>query len=143
MSSIITNVTTNYMQTTPYSIRNDDDKNIIMYYHTTIRNVGLYTSISLATIVCSYQFIKNIPVFKDINQTIYKLISFLVLLSSLGFLGISVQIIYILLRDINRLQKHYTEQQLNKWKQLPYMILCVQVVLFVVILGIMYLHFLK
>ena len=130
-------------QTTPYSLIDDDDKNVLMYYHTTMRNVGLYTSISLATLVCSYQFIKNIPAFQDINQTLYKIISFLVLLSSVGFLSISVQIIYILLRDINRLQNHYSEQQLSKWRRLPYMILCVCSILFMVILGIMYLHFLK
>ena len=131
------------MQTSPYSILDDDYKNVVMYYHTTIRNVGLYTSISLATLVCSYQFVKNISAFKDIDPTLYKLISFLVLLASLGFLGISVQIIYILLRAINQLGKHYSDQQLSKWKRLPYMILCVHVVIFVVIIGIMYLHFFK
>ena len=129
----------------PYSIIDNDDKNVIMYYHTTIRNIGLYTSISLATIVCSYQFIKNQPTLNltDNNKLLYKFISFLVLLTSIGFLAIAAQVLFTLMKDLRRLPKNYGRNQIANWMKLPYLILFVHVILMIVILGLIYIHFLN
>lgn len=131
-------------ETTVASMLGGHMQRVTMYFHTTLRNIGLYTSISLATLVCSYQFIKNTSSFHDVNQLIYKMISLLVLLTSACFLTIAVMISRNLQHNVNRELRGYSAKSLhNSWLNLIRFITVCHFSIYLVIAGVFYMHFLK
>ena len=83
-------------------------KDTIMYYQTTLRNVGLYTSVSVALFTFS-------KFFADTLQYNSKTIRILIRLLSIFVLGISCYMCYNLYNDVTNLKK-YTNLHNNNSK---------------------------
>lgn len=88
------------------------EKDLFMYFQTALRNVGLYTSISFASLGYSRYY-------RDKNS-IYNLYLILV---SLVFLLVSLLVCRNLLKDMNHFQKDVKSEQIKKWLALPEYIL--------------------
>lgn len=128
----------------PVSILDGHYERAIMYFHTTLRNIGLYSSISLATLVCSYQFIKSLSIVKDSQQSVYKIVSLLLLLTSIGFLSVAVLIVRGLSVNIHdELQHKYGASHTQSWLNILHCITVCHAVMYIVLASILYLHFLK
>ena len=81
------------------------EKDLMMYYHTSLRNIGLYTSLSFAALGYS-RFYRG----KDNNIYNISLIS-----ASIAFLSISLYINYHLIEDFKLYQKNIQSKNVNKW----------------------------
>lgn len=96
-----------------------------MYYHTTLRNIGLYTSIAIAIIGFSRQFIKTDKVF----DILFHLIGIL-------FLNFSIFISYYLIRNINKIfsssaiNKKIKDAHYNSMYYLPIVIMITNIFVF-------------
>lgn len=88
------------------------EKDLLMYFQTALRNVGLYTSVSFASLGYSRYY-------RD-KSSIYNLYLILV---SLIFLLVSLFVCHYLLKDIKHFQKDVKSEQINKWLVLPQSIL--------------------
>tara|TARA_Y100000816_G_C26008704_1_gene527310 strand:+ start:317 stop:673 length:357 start_codon:yes stop_codon:yes gene_type:complete len=100
-------------------------KNLIMFYQTTLRNVGLYTTISFGALGYS-RYYRGKSFYYNI----------ILILTSLIFLSIAALMNYYLLLDMN----HYVDlykldesivDQISKWKSIPKIIIGLQGVLLV------------
>ena len=90
----------------------DSEKSLLMYYHTALRNVGLFTSISFV-LLASSRFYRGK---NKIYNILFILLSLLVLLSS-------ITICKYLIDDIKNM-KHDLDQvkYVNKWENIPQII---------------------
>ena len=88
------------------------EKDLFMYFQTALRNVGLYTSISFASLGYSRYY-------RDKNS-IYNLYLILV---SLVFLLVSLFVCHNLLKDVKHFQEDVKSEQINKGLVLPQSIL--------------------
>ena len=96
----------------------DSEKAILMYYHTGLRNVGLYTSISFA-LLASSRFYRG----KN------KMYNILFLLLSLTILLCSVTLCKYLIDDLQNMKQNLDEiKYLNKWETIPQVIYYVNIV---------------
>ena len=96
----------------------DSEKAILMYYHTALRNVGLYTSISFA-LLASSRFYRG----KN------KMYNILFLLLSLTILLCSVTLCKYLIDDLQNMKENLDEiKYLNKWQTIPQIIYYVNIV---------------
>tara|TARA_B100000768_G_scaffold85549_1_gene80849 strand:- start:89 stop:427 length:339 start_codon:yes stop_codon:yes gene_type:complete len=96
----------------------DSEKAILMYYHTALRNVGLYTSISFA-LLASSRFYRG----KN------KMYNILFLLLSLTILLCSVTLCKYLIDDLQNMKQNLDEiKYLNKWETIPQIIYYVNIV---------------
>tara|TARA_Y100000746_G_C15187901_1_gene320140 strand:+ start:121 stop:459 length:339 start_codon:yes stop_codon:yes gene_type:complete len=96
----------------------DSEKAILMYYHTALRNVGLYTSISFA-LLASSRFYRG----KN------KMYNILFLLLSLIILLCSVTLCKYLIDDLQNMKENLDEiKYLNKWETIPQIIYYVNIV---------------
>ncbi len=96
----------------------DSEKAILMYYHTALRNVGLYTSISFA-LLASSRFYRG----KN------KMYNILFLLLSLTILLCSVTLCKYLIDDLQNMKENLDEiKYLNKWETIPQIIYYVNIV---------------
>lgn len=96
----------------------DSEKAILMYYHTALRNVGLYTSISFA-LLASSRFYRG----KN------KMYNILFLLLSLTILLCSVTLCKYLIDDLKNMKQNLDEiKYLNKWETIPQIIYYVNIV---------------
>ena len=87
----------------------NSEKEIIMFYHTTLRNVGLYTSISFA-LLASSRFYRGK---NKIYNIIFIILSLLILLTS-------ILICKYLIDDIKKVKSNLDEiKYLNKWQNIP------------------------
>ncbi len=105
---------------------NEKYNNLIMFYHTTLRNVGLFTSISFASLGYS-------RFHRDKSQ----LYNIALIIISLCFLYIATIINYYLILDINDFSKHQDDkmhEKIIKWNTIPKIIISFQAILF--LLGI-------
>ena len=95
----------------------DSEKAILMYYHTALRNVGLYTSISFA-LLASSRFYRG----KN------KMYNILFLLLSLSILLCSVTLCKYLIDDLKNMKQNLDEiKYLNKWETIPQIIYYVNI----------------
>lgn len=95
----------------------DSEKAILMYYHTALRNVGLYTSISFA-LLASSRFYRG----KN------KMYNILFLLLSLSILLCSVTVCKFLIDDLKNMKQNLDEiKYLNKWETIPQVIYYVNI----------------
>ena len=95
----------------------DSEKAILMYYHTALRNVGLYTSISFA-LLASSRFYRG----KN------KMYNILFLLLSLTILLCSVTLCKYLIDDLQNMKQNLDEiKYLNKWETIPQVIYYVNI----------------
>jgi len=87
------------------------DKELLMYFHTSFRNVGLYTSMSFAALGYSRYY-------RDKNEfyNIYLIVS------SLIFISTSLYICFNLSRDIRHYQKDVQGKRIKNLTPLPYIV---------------------
>ena len=83
-------------------------KDLMMYYHTSLRNIGLYTSLSFGALGYS-RFYRE----KDAIYNIFMIIF------SIVFITISLTVAINLLSDINKFQKKLKSVEIKKWIHLP------------------------
>ena len=99
-------------------------KDILMYYHTSMRNVGLYTSVSIAMLGYS-------RFYRDKNQ-LYN-ISFILI--SLTFLLFSLLINYHVLKMVNEMNGYLKDSESNvditHLFTLPYIIIFSNILVFI------------
>lgn len=86
----------------------ENEKDIIMMYHTTLRNVGLFTSISFAALGYSRFYRGKIGLY-----------NIFLILASLVFMTASLTINYFLLSDYEYLLKKIDTQIADKWIFIP------------------------
>jgi hypothetical protein len=86
----------------------DADKNLLMYFSTSLRNIGLFTSVSLGALGYS-RFYRS----KNAIHNIY------LILVSLFFLLASMYIAYYLVQDIETFNNDETNKIMEKWILLP------------------------
>ena len=90
----------------------ETEKDLLMYYHTSIRNIALFTSVSFAALGYS-RFYRG----KD------KLYNIGLIIVSLAFLAVSLYITHFLINDFERFQLEIKSENANKWLMLPKTIL--------------------
>ena len=99
----------------------NNQKEFMMFYHTSVRNIGLFTSLSLASLGATTKS-KLVPL---------KLIS-------LFFISSSLFVNYHLIKDYDKFKLKNKHNIVDKWMKLPKAIIIVNTVfLFVVIYRIM------
>jgi hypothetical protein len=108
----------------------NSEKEILMYYHTTIRNVGLFTSIALAGISGARALAHGKS--KHGMKNLYAII---LLVLSATFLMMAIIIINLLTNDLNMARDNLNEPSLNNLLMVPKMALYVDVGLLFVIIG--------
>jgi hypothetical protein len=87
------------------------DKDLLMYFHTSFRNVGLYTSMSFAALGYS-------RFYRDKNE----LYNIYLIISSLIFISSSLYVCFNLSRDISHYQKEVEGERIKNFTPLPYVI---------------------
>ena len=92
----------------------DTDKNLLMYFSTALRNIGLFTSISFAALGYSRYYRS-----KNAIHNIY------LILVSLFFLFASMYIAYYLVQDIEIFNNDKTNKIMEKWILIPKAIIVV------------------
>ena len=100
-------------------------KDVLMYYHTSIRNIGLYTSISLAGLTASRTFFKK----NTTNPAFEKPIFLLFMAFFLIFNFMSIQIARVVMNDI----QHFEHEKLKincLYKQIPTVAFYVNIIAF-------------
>ena len=103
------------------------EKDIIMMYQTTIRNVGLYTSISLATLAYSRAY-RDKGFLRNIAGIII----------SICIISIAISINYYLYKDIEHFSKKIELTVIDKWATLLPFIGIMQI--FIVLLNLFTLY---
>ena len=84
------------------------EKELLMYYHTTIRNIGLFTSLSFAAL--SYS-----RFYRGKN----KLYNIALIIFSIVILVIAIMTTKFLIDDFERFQLEIKSEEANKWLLLP------------------------
>ena len=86
----------------------DTNKNLLMYFSTSLRNIGLFTSVSLAALGYSRYYRS-----KNAIHNIYLIVV------SLCLLFVSMYIAYYLVQDIETFNNDETNKIMEKWILLP------------------------
>jgi len=92
----------------------DTERNLLMYFSTALRNIGLFTSISFAALGYSRYYRS-----KNAIHNIY------LILVSLFFLLASIYIAYYLVQDIEQFNNDKTNKIMEKWIVIPKAIILV------------------
>jgi hypothetical protein len=111
---------------------NDLDKTlrILTYYHTSLRNIGLYTSIAFAALIFSrYWRSKHIG------------LNLLLILITIIFISLSICIGTFLLQDLEEIQENEYIGKLEKWLLLPKIMVYTNIALLLAILFVFFLQF--
>ena len=110
------------------SLKFKSEREFLMYYHTTIRNVGLFTSIAIAAISSGRVFGKG-------DKGLKKIYSFFLFLLGLMFVLMAIRIGDLLIRDLNITKKELDDKSLNDWLFIPQVIFYVNIGLVFVSVG--------
>jgi len=104
---------------------------ILMYYHTSLRNIGLYTSLSLATLAAS-RFHRDKSFMLNISLIVVSIV----------FNLISATIGFYMLSDIKHMRKNQEEQGkksiINKWTLLPHVTIVINSCIILTSLYVLY-----
>ena len=92
----------------------ETEKDLLMFYHTSLRNVGLYTSVSLALLGYS-RFYRG-------KSKIYNIVFILL---SLAILLCAIAICKYLIADLTYMRENVETDYLDKWIVIPRYILLV------------------
>lgn len=113
-------------------VKSDDTYRLLQLYHTSMRNIGLYTSISFAALGYS-RYHRGKTFFLNI----------LLILISIIFTIIALIISYFLIKDIKFFyEKDKTSHNLIlKWSVLPHIMMYINVALLIASLYIFYVQF--
>lgn len=113
----------------------ESEREFLMYYHTTIRNVGLFTSIAIAAISSGRVFGKG-------RKGLKKIYSFFLFLLGLMFVLMAIRIGKLLIRDLNIAKEELDDKSLNDWLFIPQVIFYVNIgLVFVSVGSILQLYF--
>lgn len=103
-------------------------RELMMYYHTTIRNVGLFTSVALAGISAARLFSgDSFHGFKFM----YAIVIFTL---ALAFLLMATRMCLLLIRDLREARKYLENDQITDWLLIPYVLFGVDLLLVAVAL---------
>ena len=86
----------------------ETEKDLLMYFQTSLRNVGLFTSVSFATLGYSRYY-------RD-KSNVYNIY---LIITSLIFLGVSLFISHNLEKDMEHYQKEMKSDRLTNWLVIP------------------------
>lgn len=101
-----------------------NEKEMLMFYHTALRNVGLYTSISFATLGYSRVYRPGGYYYNNV-----------LIIISLIFTIIAFTINYLLLQELYVFSKKNDEvTRIDKWILIPEIILVIEILLLVIAL---------
>lgn len=108
----------------------NNEKEFLMFYHTSIRNVGLFTSVALAAISVGSVFgnAKSKYGFKQFY-------SVMIYLLALAFLLMAIQILRLFIDEIHRSEDHLEIKSIHEWLLIPYIALTVDLGLVMVAGG--------
>lgn len=76
-----------------------NEKQVLMYYHTTLRNIGLFTSVALAALFGSTNYLRG-------SKGVYKLEGFAILIVSIVFLVMTLLIGKALYENVTAASKN-------------------------------------
>jgi len=100
---------------------------MVMYYHTCIRNIGLYLSVTFAAIGYAQSYRGRRPVYH-----------LLLLVLGLITLFISTGMNYFLIHDLDAYMKNNHNNRLKTWKYFNYILLISQIALAFLSIAIIY-----
>ena len=95
------------------------DTKFMMFFHSTFRNVGVFTTLSLATLAYARAYRKH--------NTIYDIILVLV---SIGFLSLSGFMNYHLITEIEDYAANHKETKISVWKNVSEAMVYIHTTLF-------------
>ena len=105
-----------------------NEKEMLMFYHTALRNVGLYTSVSFASLGYS-------RIYRHHNYFYNNLL----IIVSLIFTIIAFSINYILLNELYDFSKKNDDvTRIDKWIFIPEVIMAIEVILIILACGTLY-----
>lgn len=115
-------------------------KDSVMYYQTTLRNVGLYTSISIALFTFSKFFADNY-LFKDagVIKVIVRILATLVLIVSM-YISFHLYIDFSKLKNFENINDSNTIV-ISSWVNLLFFIFFIQIFLLIVYIFVSHQHF--
>jgi Trk-type K+ transport system membrane component len=102
---------------------------MLMFYHTALRNVGLYTSVSFASLGYS-------RVYRHQNYFYNNIL----IMVSLIFVFIAFSINYILLNELYDYSSKNNDSALDKWIFIPEIIMIIEIFLMVLAIITLYYH---
>lgn len=108
----------------------NNKKDFLMYYHTSIRNVGLFTSVALAAISAGRAFSKSNGKYGFKN--FYALIIYLL---GLSFLIMGIQMLRLFIEDVYQARDQLRNESLTEWLIIPYIALTINIALIIVAAG--------
>lgn len=106
-----------------------NEKEMLMFYHTALRNVGLYTSVSFASLGYS-------RVYRHQNYFYNNIL----IMVSLIFVFIAFSINYILLNELYDYSSKNDDSALDKWIFIPEIIMIIEIFLMILALITLYYH---
>lgn len=106
-----------------------NEKEMLMFYHTALRNVGLYTSVSFATLGYS-------RVYRHQNYFYNNIL----IMVSLIFVFIAFSINYILLNELYDYSSKNDDSALDKWIFIPEIIMIIEIFLMILAIITLYYH---
>ena len=86
------------------------DKEILMYFHTSLRNVGLFTSIALAMQAYSMRMAKNNDTAKSLSLYFAHLL----------FLALGIYVNFLFIQDLKNSKDAFKSVIENRWINIPY-----------------------
>lgn len=104
-----------------------NETEIAMYYHTTIRNVALFLSITVA-------IIEYARYYKIIRPSYY----ILLLIFGIMFLVVSIGINYFLIENISSFLEKNPKSYIKRWKYFNYILLLIQALLLLMTFWILF-----
>ncbi len=115
-----------------YIMNNDLDKSlrILTYYHTALRNIGLYTSIAFAALIFSRHW-RN----KNFGLNI------MLIVITLIFVSLSISIGTFLIQDLEEMRKQDSIDKLEKWLLLPKIMIYTNCIILLATLFVFFLQF--
>lgn len=116
------------------------EKGFLMYYHTTLRNVGLFTSVAVAALSVSRLFGFGKSKFKWNLKSFY---STTIYLLALVFLLMSIQICRLLIIDIDKVLQKTNDNDIYQWSIIPYSLIVINMLFIILSLGSGVFSFLK
>ena len=97
------------------------DKEILMYFHTSLRNVGLFTSIALAMQAYSMRMAKSNDTLKSTH----------LYLAHLLFLALGIYVNLLFIQDLKKSKDSFKSVIENRWINIPYITVSFLSILFI------------
>lgn len=114
----------------------DDNYSVFLRtYNTILRNIGLYISLSLATLAYSRFFRKQS------KSNIFNVYNIVIIIISITLLSVSFMINYNLINDMNDITASDELNISDVWLKIPYFTMCTIIILFILAIYTLYRQF--